>query len=181
MTAIVRKSLILVETTRREMGAALGADLRKAAGGRGDREPVRRPGRAGSGAFDRDRRGAGRRPRRDGGRSAGPGTGGDRELARPRSSARRAISSTPPRSCTPGLGKPLRAAVVAGRRAGAVAKKMGGVGTAIDVPLGHKDAAYVRSHFDAMEVRVADAPRAGEIVVAIVVTDGGRPLLGSAC
>ena len=52
---------------------------------------------------------------------------------------------------------------------------MGGVGTPIDVPLGHKDAAYVRSHFDAMEVRVADAPRAGEIVVAIVVTDGGRP------
>ena len=55
-------------------------------------------------------------------------------------------------------------------------KKMGGPGTPIDVPLGHKDAAFVRSHFDAMEVRVADAPRAGEIVVAIVVTDSGRPL-----
>ena len=51
-----------------------------------------------------------------------------------------------------------------------------GLGTAIDVPLGHKDAAYVRSHFDAMEARVADAPRANEIVVAIVVTDSGRPL-----
>ena len=48
--------------------------------------------------------------------------------------------------------------------------------TAIDVPLGHKDAAYVRSHFDAMEARVADAPRANEIVVAVVVTDSGRPL-----
>ena len=55
-------------------------------------------------------------------------------------------------------------------------KKMGGLGTAIDVPLGHKDAAYVRSHFDAMEARVADAPRANEIVVAVVVTDSGRPL-----
>ena len=44
------------------------------------------------------------------------------------------------------------------------------------VPLGHKDAAYVRSHFDAMEVRLVDAPRAGEILVAIVVTDSGRPL-----
>lgn len=55
-------------------------------------------------------------------------------------------------------------------------KKIGGLGTAIDVPLGHKDAAYVRSHFDAMEARVADAPRANEIVVAIVVTDSGRPL-----
>ena len=37
-------------------------------------------------------------------------------------------------------------------------------------------AAYVRSHFDAMEARVADAPRANEIVVAVVVTDSGRPL-----
>ena len=53
---------------------------------------------------------------------------------------------------------------------------MGGIGTAIDVPLGHKDAAYVRSHFDAMEARVSDAPRANEIVVAVVVTDSGRPL-----
>jgi hypothetical protein len=49
------------------------------------------------------------------------------------------------------------------------------MGTPIDVPLGHKDAAYVRSHFDAMEVRVPDAPRRDEIVVALVVTDSGRP------
>ena len=41
---------------------------------------------------------------------------------------------------------------------------------------GHfKDAAFVRTHYDAMEIRVADAPRANEIVLAIVVTDGGRP------
>ena len=56
------------------------------------------------------------------------------------------------------------------------AKKMGGIGASIDVPLGHKDAAYVRSHFDAIEVRVPDAPRADEIVVAVAVTDSGRPL-----
>ena len=43
------------------------------------------------------------------------------------------------------------------------------------MPLGHKDAAYVRSHFDGMEVRLADAPRAGEILVAVAVTDSGRP------
>ena len=55
-------------------------------------------------------------------------------------------------------------------------KKMGGMGTPIDVPLGHKDAAYVRSHFDGIEVRVLDAPKAGEIVVAVAVTDSGRPL-----
>lgn len=50
------------------------------------------------------------------------------------------------------------------------------MGSAIDVPLGHKDAAYVRSHFDAMEARIVDAPRAREILVAVVVTDSGRPL-----
>ena len=55
-------------------------------------------------------------------------------------------------------------------------KKRGGLDTAIDVPLGHKDAAFVRSHFDAMEARVSDALRAGEIVVCVVVTDSGRPL-----
>ena len=58
----------------------------------------------------------------------------------------------------------------------AIGEELGGLSTAIDVPLGHKDAAYVRSHFDAMEARVADAPRANEIVVAVVVTDSGRPL-----
>ena len=49
------------------------------------------------------------------------------------------------------------------------------MGTAIDVPLGYKDDAWVRSHFDAMEIRVPDAPGADEIVVAVVVTDSGRP------
>jgi hypothetical protein len=76
----------------------------------------------------------------------------------------------------PKLGKPLRAAVEKGAALVPSAKKMGGVGSPIDVPLGHKDAAYVRSHFDGMEVRVADAPRANEIVVAVVVTDSGRPI-----
>jgi len=75
----------------------------------------------------------------------------------------------------PKLGKPFRAAVEKGAALIPSAKKIGGPGTAIDVPLGHKDAAFVRSHFDAMEVRVPDAPRSGEIVVALVVTDSGRP------
>lgn len=76
----------------------------------------------------------------------------------------------------PKLGAPLRKAVEKGAALVPSSKKRGGLGTAIDVPLGHKDAAYVRSHFDAMEARVPDAPRANEIVVAIVVTDSGRPL-----
>lgn len=76
----------------------------------------------------------------------------------------------------PKLGAPLRQAVGKGAALVPSAKKVGGLGTAIDVPLGHKDAAFVRSHFDAIEARVADAPRAGEIVVAVAVTDSGRPL-----
>lgn len=76
----------------------------------------------------------------------------------------------------PKLGAPLRKAVEKGAALVPSAKKRGGMGTAIDVPLGHKDAAYVRSHFDAIEARVGDAPRAREIVVAVAVTDGGRPL-----
>ncbi|MGN6234295.1 MAG: amino acid synthesis family protein [Trinickia sp.] len=76
----------------------------------------------------------------------------------------------------PKLGAPLRAAVEKGAALVPSAKKIGTLGTAIDVPLGHKDAAFVRSHFDAIEARVADAPRANEIVVAVAVTAGGRPL-----
>jgi hypothetical protein len=76
----------------------------------------------------------------------------------------------------PKLGAPLRKSVEKGAALVPSAKKRGGMGTAIDVPLGHKDAAFVRSHFDAMEARVSDAPRANEIVVCVVVTDSGRPL-----
>ena len=75
----------------------------------------------------------------------------------------------------PKLGAPLRMAVSKGAALVPSAKKQGTLGTAIDVPLGHKDAAFVRSHFDAMEARISDAPRANEIVVAVVVTDSGRP------
>ncbi|MEI8326456.1 MAG: amino acid synthesis family protein [Betaproteobacteria bacterium] len=76
----------------------------------------------------------------------------------------------------PKLGAPLRKAVEKGAALVPSAKKMGGLGAALDVPLGHKDAAFVRSHFDAMEARVSDAPRANEIVVAVAVTSSGRPL-----
>ena len=76
----------------------------------------------------------------------------------------------------PKLGAPLRVAVEKGAALVPSSKKMGGPGQALDVPLGHKDAAYVRSHFDGMEVRLNDAPRANEIMVAVAVTDSGRPL-----
>lgn len=76
----------------------------------------------------------------------------------------------------PRLGKPLRAEVEKGAALVPSSKKIGGMGQALDIPLGHKDAAYVRSHFDGMEVRINDAPRANEIMVAVAVTDSGRPL-----
>ena len=75
----------------------------------------------------------------------------------------------------PKLGTPLRNAVGGGKAIIPSAKKIGGMGTEIDVPIHYKDAAFVRTHFDAMTVRVDDAPKANEIVVAIVVTDCGRP------
>lgn len=76
----------------------------------------------------------------------------------------------------PKLGAPLRVAVEKGAALVPSSKMMGAMGQVLDVPLGHKDAAYVRSHFDAVQVRLNDAPRADEIMVAVAVTDSGRPL-----
>jgi hypothetical protein len=76
----------------------------------------------------------------------------------------------------PKLGTPVRKVLSKGAALIPSSKKRGGPGIALDIPLGHKDAAYVRSHFDGMEVRINDAPRANEIMVAVAVTDSGRPL-----
>jgi hypothetical protein len=175
MAAIVRKTVVVVETTRREMGAALIAPVRKAAAiavienpfaGRyvEDLEELMAIGEELGGALGEQAVAAlGVAPAaiESFGKAAIVGEAGELEHAA-------AILH-------PRLGKPLRQAIEKGAALVPSAKKMGGIGTAIDVPLGHKDAAYVRSHFDAMEIRVHDAPRAGEIVVAIVVTDSGRP------
>ena len=76
----------------------------------------------------------------------------------------------------PKLGTPVRKTLGKGAALIPSSKKRGGPGVALDIPLGHKDAAFVRSHFDGMEIRVNDAPRANEILVAVAVTDSGRPL-----
>jgi len=76
----------------------------------------------------------------------------------------------------PKLGTPVRKTLGKGAALIPSSKKRGGPGVALDIPLGHKDAAFVRSHFDGMEIRINDAPRANEILVAIAVTDSGRPL-----
>jgi len=171
----IRKLITVVEETRREMGEAVEPPTRKAAAIAVIENPC-------AGRFVRDLEALiaigeelggllGQRAVKALGISAGQaqsygkaavvGEGGELEHAA-------AILH-------PRLGKPLREAVEKGAALVPSAKKMGGMGTAIDVPLGHKDAAFVRSHFDAMEVRVADAPRAGEMLVAVVVTDSGRP------
>ena len=76
----------------------------------------------------------------------------------------------------PKLGTPVRRVLGKGAALIPSSKKRGGLGVVLDIPLGNKDAAFVRSHFDGMEVRISDAPRANEIMVAIAVTDSGRPL-----
>jgi hypothetical protein len=76
----------------------------------------------------------------------------------------------------PKLGAPVRKAIGKGAALIPSSKKRAGPGAPLDIPLGHKDAAFVRSHFDGMEVRISDAPRAREIVVAVALTDSGRPL-----
>jgi len=76
----------------------------------------------------------------------------------------------------PKLGTPVRRVLGKGAALIPSSKKRGGMGVVLDIPLGHKDAAFVRSHFDGMEVRVSDAPKPNEIMVAIAVTDSGRPL-----
>ncbi len=176
MSAEIRKILVFVEETRREMGRPVEPATRKAAAiavirnpcaGQyvQDLEPLMAIGEELGGMLgERAVKALGVRPGEieSYGKAAVVGEGGELEHAA-------AILH-------PRLGKPLRQAVEKGAALVPSAKKMGGLGTPIDVPLGHKDAAFVRSHFDAIEVRVPDAPRAGEILVAVAVTDSGRPL-----
>ncbi|MGB5707436.1 MAG: amino acid synthesis family protein [Arenicellales bacterium] len=74
------------------------------------------------------------------------------------------------------LGKPMRAAVGGGEALIPSNSKIAAVGVPIDIPLGHKDEAWSFDHFDTMTIMVADAPRPNEIVLCMVVADGGRPL-----
>jgi hypothetical protein len=53
-------------------------------------------------------------------------------------------------------------------------KKVGAPGARLDIPITHINASYVRSHFDSLEIGVPDAPRAGELLLALVMTTGPR-------
>jgi hypothetical protein len=76
----------------------------------------------------------------------------------------------------PKMGKPFRDALGRGLALIPSVKKRGSAGCTVDVPLNHKDAAFIRSHFDGMTVAVEDAPMPDELMVVLVVTDSGRPL-----
>lgn len=76
----------------------------------------------------------------------------------------------------PRMGAPVRAAIGGGTALMPSAVKIGGAGAALDLPLGHKDDAWSRGHFDAITVMMGDAPRPDEIVVVIGLADGGRLL-----
>ena len=74
----------------------------------------------------------------------------------------------------PMLGRPMRAAVGGGQAVIGSNVKVASPGTAIDVPLGHKDDSWSFPHFDTLTIMVADAPRPDEILVALAIADGGR-------
>lgn len=74
----------------------------------------------------------------------------------------------------PKFGAPTRAGV-GGVSILPSVKKRGAMGATLDIPVHHIKAMLVRSHFDAMEIRIPDAPAADELVLALAVTDGGRP------
>ena len=176
MKADIRKTMVLVEDTRKEMGRAIDPPTRRAVAiavianpfaGRyvEDLEPLMEIG-AELGGYLGDKAvavlGIDRPAAESYGKAAVVGERGELEHAA-------AILH-------PRLGAPLRKAVEKGAALVPSSKKRGGPGTPLDVPLGHKDAAYVRSHFDGIEVRIPDAPAADEILVAVAVTDSGRPL-----
>jgi len=75
----------------------------------------------------------------------------------------------------PKLGKPMRAAVGGGEAIISSNVKVAAAGTAIDVPLAHKDNIWSFDHFDTMTVMIPDAPRPDEIAVIMIAADGGRP------
>ena len=176
MTAKIRKLIVSVEETRQEMGKSVEPPVRKAAAVAVIENPF-------AGRFVQDLK-----PLMDIGEELGdlltrrcvaalgiPGgkaeSYGKAAIVGENGELEHAAAILHPQ-----MGKPVRAVLEKGAALIPSAKKMGAPGTPIDVPLGHKDAAFVRSHFDAIEVRVSDAPRANEILVAIAVTDSGRPL-----
>jgi hypothetical protein len=72
------------------------------------------------------------------------------------------------------FGDALREGVGGGAAWISSATKVGSAGEPLDLPLAYKDALYVRSHYDAMTIRISDSPRPDELLIAIAVATGGR-------
>jgi hypothetical protein len=76
--------------------------------------------------------------------------------------------------CHPMLGRPMRAAIGGGKAVINSNVKVAAPGSILDVPIGHKDDSWSFAHFDTVTVSIADSPRPHEILVALVIADGGR-------
>ena len=75
----------------------------------------------------------------------------------------------------PKAGKTIRAAIGGGKSIIPSNEKVAGIGASLDISIHFKDAAFVRTHYGSIEVSIPDAPRADEIIMAVVLSDGGRP------
>lgn len=73
------------------------------------------------------------------------------------------------------FGNALRDALGGGEAWISSVTKTGSAGTSLDIPLAHKDALYVRSHYDGITLTAPDSPKPNEILIAIAVATGGRP------
>lgn len=75
---------------------------------------------------------------------------------------------------TSDFAEPIRAALGGGKAWIPSTGKRGAPGTSIDIPLAHKDALYVRSHYDTISVTFTDAPGPDEVVIAVAIATRGR-------
>ena len=176
MSAIIRKIVTVVEETHLEMGRAGRAADPARRGDRGDRKSLCRPICRGPLAADRDWRGTRRIAVEEGGRGARHRGAKAQSYGKAAAVGENGELEHAAAILHPKMGAPVRKVLGKGAALIPSSKKRGGPGTTLDIPLGHKDAAFVRSHFDGMEVQINDAPRANEIMVAVAVTDSGRPL-----
>ncbi|RLE13415.1 MAG: amino acid synthesis family protein [Actinobacteria bacterium] len=76
----------------------------------------------------------------------------------------------------PKLGKAMRDPIGGGQSLIPSSARVGPAGATVDIPLGHKDDQWSFDHFDAMTICVPDSPRPDEILMAIAIADGGRPI-----
>lgn len=75
---------------------------------------------------------------------------------------------------TTAFGDPLREQVGGGKAWISSVSKVAAAGTAIDIPLAHKDELYIRSHYDAVTFSVPDGPRPEELLICVAVASGSR-------